>query len=351
MTEHHGFEERSPQSQPQHQSQSRLQSEISSSTPSPSFQTTTSGCSTPDTVRSQWKTSTKYFIAIVLTSALGFVSVAIFLQSYNYFSLQRHKAETNLLNQAETSHQQGNFNLCLQITQQLPFHSQSIRLAERCQADLDREKLLEVNRLAGRGQLAAAIALVREVSTPELHDQVQQLTLRISQRMMELMEEAYQAGDMNAVTHIVGAIDANNPLYEMAQSRFQEMQQEWRVHQAWLQSAQILLNHEQLSEAIATIEFMSHPYWQAQAKPMLDEANQRQKELENMIQQAQSALANDDPDSALDWAGQLPQVEPWLSKRNALFADARTLKRRQVFSQTLSIIAVFFLFLMIIVIK
>jgi phosphate/sulfate permease len=350
MTEHHGFEERSPQSQPQHQPQS--QSEFPSSTP-PTFssQPIASVGFTPDTVRSQWQTSTKYFIALVLTSALGFVSAAIFFQSYNYFSLQRQKAETKLLNQAETYYQQENFDRCLEITQQFPFHPYSIRLAERCQTELDREKLREVNRLAGRGQLAAAIALVREVSTPELLNQVQQLTLKISQRMVELMEEAYQAGDMSAVTHIAGAIDANNPLYEAAQSRFREMQQQWQEHQAWFRSAQILLNHQHLSEAIETIQLMTHPYWQTQAQPLLNEANQRRKELENIIQQAKAALANDDPDSALDWINLLPQIEPWLNEKNALHAEARTLKRRQVFSQALSIIAVFSLFLALIVIK
>jgi hypothetical protein len=297
--------------------------------------------------RWDWKTAVKYSMALLLTGALGFSSGTFFLHVYNQFLLQRQQAETEALLRARAYEQRGNFDRCIETAELLPTHPESMLIAQECQGKLDRGKLQQATELAEQGQFAAAITLAKEITSPEVFEQAQTFILSRSQRMLELMEEAYLLGKMDAAAHIARAIDSDNPLYEQVQARFQAMQYEWMQQQNYLKTAQTFLESDHLNEAIEALQMVTHPHWQEQVQPIRDKIYARRAALENVVSQVKFALSDGDPEGAIALLNSLPPTEPWLSEKTALYKEASTLRRRQIFHQTLAWIVVFLIMVLL----
>lgn len=299
-----------------------------------------------------WKTFAKYVITLGITASFGLLSGAFLLYAYHDVSVQRRQAATETLERAKAFKDQGDFDRCIETAQLSSHHFASAALQRDCQEELDQRKLRQASQLAFvQGQFVAAITLAKSVSSPALQEDVRQFILRATRRMMELIEECYRAGRMEDAVHIARAIGIDNPLYAQVQSRIGQMQIEWAEQAHYYEAAQRWLEADQLDEATASLQNITHPYWQTQMQATQDAVQARRSELEGIVSQAKWALAQSDAAHAVALADTLPATEPWLGEKANIYAAAKRIEERKFFHQTLAWVVVFLLMISMVFFK
>jgi hypothetical protein len=298
--------------------------------------------------RSRWRKFIIYLATLGITASLGAGSGLLLLQSYQIWTTNRQQAETRILNQATHYRQQGEFDRCIETTQQLPEHQISLLIQQSCEEKRDQEKLKQADQLAFvQGQFAMGISLAQEITSPILQEPVSQFIRRATQRMMTFMEEYYRDGKIDDAIHIARAIDATNPLYPTVQSRILRMQAEWTAQSQLFEMAQVQLRADELDAANTSLEAMTHSYWRDRAQTIQAAIESRRNELEAIVADANQALRQGDFSRAIMLANSLPQTEPWSIAKAEILTEAKRLEDRQFFYQILALIVVFFLFILV----
>ncbi|WP_416674883.1 hypothetical protein [Egbenema bharatensis] len=298
--------------------------------------------------RSRWRKLIIYLSTLSITASLGAGSGLLLLQSYQIWMAKRQQAETRILNQASRYRQQGEFDRCIETTQQLPEHRISLLIQQSCEEQRDQEKLKQADQLAFvQGQFAMGISLAQEITSPALQEPVSQFIRRATQRMMTFMEDYYREGRIDDAIHVARAIDDSNPLYLTVQSRILRMQSEWSAQSQLFDMAQAQFSADELDAADQSLQSITHPYWRKQSQRIQDAVENRRQTLEAIVADAEQALEQGNFDRAIARANSLPQTEPWSNTKAEILTEAKRLEDRQFFYQTLALIVVFFLFILV----
>lgn len=204
--------------------------------------------------------------------AVGSTLSRHWLQQQDYSQVQ------GMLQQAKALQAEKQYDACVQqsrgIAQDYPdLYDAAQALVDQCQLALSQQ-------LAEGGRFKDAIVAVGQVSaaSPD-YGEAQTLISQWSERILKLAtDHLSRQGDLDAAIQIAQAIPRSSPIYQKAQDQIVKWRSDWASYQKLLEAAkqaqsegkwQIALN--QARKLPSTI-----PYWQQQAKPIVDKA---QREL------------------------------------------------------------------------
>lgn len=198
--------------------------------------------------------------------------------SHHWLQQQNYAQAQEMLQQAKSLQAEKQYDACVQRSRAI---SQDYSdLYDAAQALVDQCQLALAQQLAESGRFKDAIVAVGQVSaaSPD-YGQAQTLISQWSERILKLAtDHLNRQGDLNAAIQIAQAIPRSSPIYQKAQDQIVKWRSDWANYQKLLEAAkqaqsegkwQIALNQaRKLPSAI--------PYWQQQARPIVDKA---QREL------------------------------------------------------------------------
>ena len=167
------------------------------------------------------------------------------------------------------------------ISEAQNFAQENFKLSPEVEKILGQCQLAQAQTLADNGKFKDAVNLAAEIS-PEhpVYQQTQQLIGQWSERMWELAKEQYQAGKLETSVYIAKAIPKYHaPTYEKAQQAAKEWPSQWQTNESNLQAAQVALKQEKWQVAINEANKLTTPYWQQQAQPVIQTANQKLRQV------------------------------------------------------------------------
>ena len=167
------------------------------------------------------------------------------------------------------------------ISEAQNFAQENFKLSPEVEKILGQCQLAQAQTLADNGKFKDAVNLAAEIS-PEhpVYQQTQQLIGQWSERMWELAREQYQAGKLETSVYIAKAIPKYHaPTYEKAQQAAKEWPSQWQTNKSNLQAARVALKQGKWQAAINEGNKLTTPYWQQQAKPIIQTANQKLRQV------------------------------------------------------------------------
>lgn len=241
---------------------------------------------------------------------MGLVTLGVLgVGSYwGYTTVQHHalkKAQQNAFAQIETLKADQQWEEC--ITQARAFPYPDAALLGEIQTLLDDCQLGKAQQFATEGRLKDAIATASEISSnAAVHDQAQSLIYQWADRILTLATERYEAGQLKEAIALAQAISDNTTAYGKAQAAMQQWNADWQANEKRLQAAQTALDQEQWQSAIDLANQLTTTYWVQQGQPILEQAQgaiavaTRRAEVERQAAQvpSQPRISSSQPSSS-----------------------------------------------------
>jgi serine/threonine-protein kinase len=199
-------------------------------------------------------------IAVLMSMVAGY---AVFWQP----RAMSHQA----IEQLQALKNQGKHQECANQNPTLPqdsvFFAQAQAIIQECQ-------LAQAQELASDRRFQAAIAAASKIPQDAAnYQQAQHSIEQWSDAILNVAQNQYQSGNLNAAIAIAQVISASSPLYSKSQAAIASWQQEWQQNTAHWQAAQKALEQKNWQTALDEVaKIASHSYWQTKVKPIVNEA-------------------------------------------------------------------------------
>ena len=147
-------------------------------------------------------------------------------------------------------------------------------LLRECLKSQDERQLAEARKLAEQSRFKDAISLAAKVSVDtDVYPEAQELMSKWAEQIFKIASNKYKEGNLQEAIRIVGAIPAENPIANKAQTAIQQWNEDWQQNQNHLQVAQEALDERRWQDAINEANFVSDTaYWQKQSEPIIRKA-------------------------------------------------------------------------------
>ena len=279
-------------------------------------------------------------LAVILSSGslIGFFYVAWQSRIDLEQSQQKHKqdrADWHQLDQASEAAAKGDYRTCVaklsDVSAQSPYQNRFQALINACHGPSGAEILANAEKAAAEGRLRDAIMTALQVKKGPMAATAQQRIEVWSRRIIAFATQEYTAptAKLDPALEKLRAIPQDSPLYETSQSLIEQWSQEWADNSHYIQVADLAIATGDSQRAAQAIEQMtSHPAWQKQRNQQRLKIKQVQQAFNSRISRAEQALRENKPKQAAELARQLPNYQPWHTRKLTILAEVRDLERQ-----------------------
>jgi serine/threonine protein kinase, bacterial len=186
---------------------------------------------------------------------------------------QAYAAAQTALDQANVLQTESEFDACVQQANQVP--SDYPELYEPAQVLVNDCQLALAQQLATAGRYKDAITTASQVSaSSSAYDAAQTNITQWSERILALAADRLnQQGKLDEAIALAEAIPRSSSVYSKAQEQISQWRTDWPKYQKQFDAAKQAQSEGRWQAAIdAANQLPNTPYWQQQAKPILDKA-------------------------------------------------------------------------------
>lgn len=204
--------------------------------------------------------------AVLLLLGLG-------IGGFYWFQQQAQNRSIQLLQQAKTLQSEAKYQECID---QASFITQGTAdLQAAAQMLLQQCQLASAQQLAEQGSLRDAILLASQIpaESPEYAEALEQIEQWSEKILQVATDRLNRDGNLEEAVQIAEAIPESSPVYQKAQDQIATWKQDWEKYQEILQAAKQAQSDRQWQTVLDQAEQLPDtPYWQSQAKPLIDQA-------------------------------------------------------------------------------
>jgi serine/threonine-protein kinase len=186
---------------------------------------------------------------------------------------QAYADAQSALDQANALQAESEFDACVQQANQVPSnYSELYELAQRL---VNECQLALAQQLATAGRYKDAITAASQVSaSSSVYNAAQTNITQWSERILSLaIDRLNQQGNLDEAIALAEAIPRSSSVYQTAQDQISQWRTDWPKYRRQLDIAKQAQNEGRWQAAIdAANQLPNTPYWQRQAKPILDQA-------------------------------------------------------------------------------